>query len=305
MDKQYSIKFKSVCFMSLLAIFTFFSAITAFAVDVDENNVAVDSDIQAVSAQPEDIIPNEVEGDAAFIIIFPASGDTRYTQIGTNFWHMGDYVQGIRTFPQAADTVDMVLYITDNVLSCDTQDHVLMIDGDVVGEFSVAAGDTAVNASFIFSQISAGAHTIRIETTRTVISGCGSAGFLNNVSTLDFSSFHYCYQDQYGNQYQFEKDPTDPQGSYLRGQVVMNQGCDEPVWDFLGSYYSGIKFEFTASNPLGDADTACISCFKIKGLKFPNAAWYYPYGYGGQQFRLVKCGTALSDEAPEGTGALK
>ena len=41
-------------------------------------------------------------------------------------------------------------------------------------------------ASFNFSAVGPGSHTLRIETTRTVNPGCGSAGFPNDVSTVTF-----------------------------------------------------------------------------------------------------------------------
>ncbi len=47
-------------------------------------------------------------------------------------------------------------------------------------------GDTQVVADFFFPDIPAGNHTFRIETSTTVASGCGSAGFPEDVSTLTF-----------------------------------------------------------------------------------------------------------------------
>ncbi len=98
----------------------------------------------------------------------------------------GDYVEGTRTLTESAYAVQMVLEIEENVLSCDTQDHYFMVDGVIVGTFSVAANDTQVVATFSFPEIGPGNHTFRIETSVTVAPGCGSAGFPEDVSTLTF-----------------------------------------------------------------------------------------------------------------------
>jgi hypothetical protein len=116
--------------------------------------------------------------------IFPATGDTRFTHSGSNFWNAGDYVEGTRTAVSSFNRIDMVLMVENNSLSCDTQDHYLMIDDTIVGSFSINAGETQVIQTFNFPAVAAGSHTFRIETARTVNSGCGSAGLPNDVSVL-------------------------------------------------------------------------------------------------------------------------
>jgi len=165
-----------------LAIGLSVSADDATPPAVDENNVPLDqAGAQGVSSEavpPDSPLPE--------VFIFPATGDTRYNQSGTNFWNLGDYVEGGRPFTVSTQQMDMVLQIENNSLTCDTQDHAFKVDGVTIGTFMVNAGDTQVLASFSFPQIDPGAHTLRIETTRTVDPGCGSAGFSNDVSTVDF-----------------------------------------------------------------------------------------------------------------------
>ncbi len=104
-----------------------------------------------------------------------------------------------------------------------------------------------------------------------------------------------CVQDQYGNQYNFVVDTIN---SYVYGSMISAQGCDAPTWYLTGSYYPdagpGPQYELTAANPLGDADSSCIATYKIKGT-YPNGAWYYTSGYGGQEFTFVSCGVAGAD----------
>ena len=114
---------------------------------------------------------------------FPATGDPRSTEQ----WMLGNFVEGTRTLVNPASTVDMILLIT-NALTCDTQDHVLKVDGLVVGSFIIAPGATAVVDTFNLPGIAAGSHTFRIENVRTVNAGCGNATFPNGVSTLTFST---------------------------------------------------------------------------------------------------------------------
>ena len=61
-----------------------------------------------------------------------------------------------------------------------------MIDGNVIGNFSINPGEAQVNQSFTFASVTAGQHTIRLETTRTVNGGCGAAEVPIDVSMLRF-----------------------------------------------------------------------------------------------------------------------
>lgn len=159
------------------------SAEDAAAPAVDQNNVRLDQ-ADLYPGVGSDATPREVRVPEVFV--FPATGDTRFNQSGTNFWNQGDFVEGSRTFTVSTVEMSMVLQISPNVLTCDTQDHAFMVDGVTIGTFSVTAGATQVTATFNFAQVDPGPHTLRIETTRTVNGGCGSAGFPDDVSTVDF-----------------------------------------------------------------------------------------------------------------------
>jgi hypothetical protein len=117
---------------------------------------------------------------------FPMPGDTRVTASGSNFWNAGDYVQGTRSTGVASiSAVTIHLEIGYNSLSGDTQDVAFIINGVTVGTFSVAGGNTAIDESFSFASISGPAYTLRYETTRTVTSGAGSAGYSESGSTVE------------------------------------------------------------------------------------------------------------------------
>jgi hypothetical protein len=155
----------------------------ATPIRIDENNCALDQGGGCVGVTSEAEAPEVLAPDT---FIFPATGDTRFNLSGTNFWNQGDYIEGSRTFTVPTQSMDMVLVVSPNVLSCDTQDMDVIVDGVTIGSFVVSAGDTQVVANFTFAQIAAGVHTLRIETTRTVNPGCGSAGYPDDVSTFDF-----------------------------------------------------------------------------------------------------------------------
>jgi hypothetical protein len=117
---------------------------------------------------------------------FPASGDDRDIDSGSNFWHAGDNVEGTRPIGLGATTMATIhLEIIDNILSCDTQDMELRINGITVGSFSVMGGQTAVDATFTYPAIPVdGTVTLRYHTTATVAGGCGSAGIPDMGSTV-------------------------------------------------------------------------------------------------------------------------
>lgn len=151
-----------------------FFAPQAYSAGADENNNASENQ-SGVEARTVNLT-------------FPATGDTRFTQSGPNFWNQGDFVEGQRNFSSSVDTLEMTLITDPNTLTCDTQDHAVMIDGATIGTFFVNPGDPFISQNFSFPTVAAGVHTIRIETTRTVDPGCGSAGFPNDVSNFHFLS---------------------------------------------------------------------------------------------------------------------
>lgn len=127
----------------------------------------------------------DADADGVDAVIFPATGDTRSTAIGTRFWNDGDFVEGTRTTTLSSlSRVELTLDVGPNGLSCDTQDVDLIIDGTTVGSISIASGDEEVVASFPVTGVTGPDYTFRLETTRTVSGGCGAAGYVNDTSTI-------------------------------------------------------------------------------------------------------------------------
>ena len=123
---------------------------------------------------------------APITFVFPAAGDTRMSRAGTLFWNAGDFVQGSRTLAAPSlGSASFTLAIVSNGLTCDNQDARVLINGTEVGRFAIRPGETSSAQSFTFAPIAAvgGAYTIRIETTRTVASGCGAAGYSDGTTT--------------------------------------------------------------------------------------------------------------------------
>jgi len=119
------------------------------------------------------------------VVVFPNVGDSRVASADIYFWRAGDFVQGTRTTSLGSiRSIDMNLEVSPNLLSCDTQDHSFSVNGTVVGTFSISSTDAVISRSFSFGAIAGPTYTFRIETTRTVASGCGSAGFPEGSSTL-------------------------------------------------------------------------------------------------------------------------
>ena len=114
--------------------------------------------------------------------------------------------------------------------------------------------------------------------------------------------FDMCFKDQYNNEYWFNVNIAE---HYIYGEVISMQGCDTPIYYLQGSFYftnSGIEFQFSAANPLGDADY-CVPAYMLKGKKVGpdwQFMWYYPdEASGSQPAVLVPCG---SDVPTPGTG---
>lgn len=110
-------------------------------------------------------------------VTFPAVGDTRSFTIGDRPWNSGDFIEGTRaTSLSSITSAQLNLAILPNGLTCDDQDMRLRINGTVVGSVIVSPGATSVTPTFTFAPISGPTYTLRLETVRTVSSGCGSAG---------------------------------------------------------------------------------------------------------------------------------
>ena len=118
-------------------------------------------------------------------VVFPAPGDTRVSLRGDRPWNAGDSIQGVRTTGLPSITGVTLPLRIDNSLSCDSQDMRLRINGTAVGAVIVPAGAPMVNVDLTFPAIAGPTYTVRLETTRTVGSGCGSAG-IPDGSSLTF-----------------------------------------------------------------------------------------------------------------------
>ena len=101
-------------------------------------------------------------------------------------------------------------------------------------------------------------------------------------SALAGPTFHTCLVDQFGNSYQFTVDSVH---HFVYGTATNAQGCS-PTWDLTGSYVRK-KLELTAANPSGGSD-GCVNTYMLKGA-YPNAEWYYAFGYGAQGFTYTFC----------------
>lgn len=120
------------------------------------------------------------------LLSFPVASDAHVSASGGGYyWNSGDSIQGVRSTGLASITsADLSLRISPNGLTCDTQDMRLRINGTVVGSVIIAPGATTLTTSYTFGAITGPSYTLRLETTRTVASGCGAAGFPDGVSTL-------------------------------------------------------------------------------------------------------------------------
>lgn len=109
-----------------------------------------------------------------------------------------------------------------------------------------------------------------------------------------------CIQDAYGNQYFLNFDTVH---QTITGNAKMVQ-CDGAIWAIVGSY-SGANFnrrqQTLAFANANDAPNCQFGPFMLKG-KYPNYAWYYPYGYGGQEGKFVACTTVEAPVSLPGQG---
>ncbi len=114
------------------------------------------------------------------------------------------------------------------------------------------------------------------------------------------SDGNLCVQDQYGNQYNLVEDPVHRS---LTGTMTNVQGCSSTSWPAVGSYVrltpNGVTIvEITCANP---DPFGCVSIFKLKGT-WPEAEWYYEFGYGAQAFIYAPCGSSPSAISGPGLG---
>jgi len=108
-------------------------------------------------------------------VIFPNTGDTLSPSHG-NLWTLGAFVEGTRTTMLTGVTgVEIHLVLAANVLSCDTQDMRMLVNGVEVGRFVIASGVFEIDRSYSFAEVAGPVFTLRYENVRQVGAGCGSA----------------------------------------------------------------------------------------------------------------------------------
>jgi hypothetical protein len=120
------------------------------------------------------------------VLNFPLSTDTTHIASGTAYWHAGDYVDGSRA-TTLASTVQAVIHIVllaNGLSACGTQPMEMLINGIVVGNFTITMGQTTIDATFTYPAIPGTTYDLRYQTTTTVATGCGSAGISDTGSTV-------------------------------------------------------------------------------------------------------------------------
>jgi hypothetical protein len=125
-------------------------------------------------------------GPTSEVVSFPSPSDATTPSHGY-LWNAGNFVEGARTTGLTPITsLDMHLVPSENLLTCDTQDMRLMVNGSEVGRFSVTAsgGTSPIDRTFAFGALAGPSYTFRIECTRPVAGGCGSARLARGASTL-------------------------------------------------------------------------------------------------------------------------
>ena len=112
---------------------------------------------------------------------FPNSSDPSFTSSGAGyFWTAGDWVEGSRgTSLGSTSSASIHINIAENWLCGDTADMQMLINGTVVGSFSVpgngcGGAPSTFDTSFSFGAISGPTYTLRYQVTRTVAGGDGS-----------------------------------------------------------------------------------------------------------------------------------
>lgn len=112
---------------------------------------------------------------------FPLPGDDFHGEDSgpqTYFWRLHQYVEGRRSSRLHVVTrAEINLIFDDNGLTCDTQDVQVLVNGAVVGTFSISGSDRSVQQTFSFQPIAGPDYVVRYITTREVAAGCGAASY--------------------------------------------------------------------------------------------------------------------------------
>jgi hypothetical protein len=75
-----------------------------------------------------------------------------------------------------------------NSLMCDRHEAQVMLNGVVVGIFTVLPGQTHISQSYMFPAQPGPSYALRYETTRTVAMGCGGIDYSQMSSTVSLGN---------------------------------------------------------------------------------------------------------------------
>ncbi len=121
---------------------------------------------------------------------FPTAADPSMFMSGSLPWNGGDYYEGVRmTMLPLLSSVDIHIdVVTNGLTACGFQNAEVILNGVVVGDFTIMQGTVAIDQSYPVPMAVMGpTYTVRYETTASVASGCGAAGYDLNTSTITFN----------------------------------------------------------------------------------------------------------------------
>ena len=168
-------------FATILAVGCLVLPAAAFASDVDLDNNRIPGD-ESWTITPYDG-PLSL---GSTLVAFPVSSDNFSVLYFPYWWNVGDTGWGLRVLGEPTVTSAMlVIYLDLNVLGlgCDTDEFDFLLNGIVVGHFSLSAADglgPIIRNIGPFPPVAAmpgNMYELRYRVTETVISGCGSVAF--------------------------------------------------------------------------------------------------------------------------------
>ncbi|MEM7626874.1 MAG: hypothetical protein AAF333_14870 [Planctomycetota bacterium] len=120
---------------------------------------------------------------------FPNGTETRQTARGDRFWNESDFIEEtlLNTSVASVTTLDLDLVHDVNSLMGDTQDMDVILNGVTIGSLMIQPGDSVTSirlSGFDVAATGGDGYVLRLETTRTVIAGRGSAGIGIGSSNL-------------------------------------------------------------------------------------------------------------------------
>ena len=160
-----------------LGLFALPTASFASGQDLDNNGIVDDETWVTSSYDGPLTIANS-------LVAFPVASDNFTVTHFPYWWSVGDTGWGTRTISEPSVSQMMLLIQLDtNVLSCDTDEFDVSLNGVVVGHFSLGAADglgPIVRNIGPFPPVPAmpgNSYELRYTVTETVAGGCGSVSF--------------------------------------------------------------------------------------------------------------------------------